>query len=269
MSYGLSAWRLVAVAAALAAGASAPALAQQSQTLTFQQGVNGYTGTQDAIVRSNETATGSGQSSSGDSRGRNFGALDFMSIDGDDGSPGSKPNQGLIRFDNVFGSGAGQIKASDTIVSATLSLEVFDVGSGMTVHDLLVDWSQGTVTWNSLVNGIQLNNVEASSTALASFGANNSSGNVAVGTLNIDVTSSLQGMQAGTLPGFGWALMPFASGTNGIDIHASEYAIAHVRPLLTVQVAAVPEPEALGLLLAGLGVVGMVARRRAGRASQA
>jgi hypothetical protein len=35
-----------------------------------------------------------------------------------------------------------------------------------------------------------------------------------------------------------------------------------MRPQLTVQVAAVPEPEALGLLLAGLGVVAMVARRR-------
>lgn len=243
-----------------ALGLAVPAHA--ATTLTFQEGVNGYTGTQDTMIRSNETASGSAQTSNGDSRGLNFGSVDFISVDGDDGSPGSKPNQGLIRFDNLFGNGAGQIKASDTILSASLKLQAFDEGSGMTVHDMLINWNESTVTWNSVTSGIQTNNAEASSTLLASFGANNSSANVAISELAIDLTASLQAMQSGALPGYGWVLMPFASGTNGIDVHASEFATASLRPLLTVDVMPVPEPETYAMLLAGLGLVGFAAKRR-------
>lgn len=231
-------------------------------TLTFQQGLNGYTGAQDTIVRSNETASGTGQSGNGDSRNSNFGSLVSLSIDGDDGSPGSKPNQGLIRFDNLFGTGAGQIGAGDTILSATLTLQVFDVGSGLTVHNLLTNWNASTATWNSLGNGLQVDGVELGTQVLASFGANNSSANVGLGALSIDVTSSLQGMQAGTLPGFGWALLPFAAGTNGIDVHSSEATELALRPMLSVQVQAVPEAQSLALALAGLGAVGLLSRRR-------
>lgn len=73
------------------------------------------------MIRSNETVMGSGQTSNGDSRGRVFGTLDYVSVDGDDGNPGNKPNQGLLRFDNLFGNVAGQIASTDTIVSAKLT----------------------------------------------------------------------------------------------------------------------------------------------------
>ncbi len=251
---------LTLIAAAIAAAAALPAAAD---TLSFQEGVNGYTGTADTMVRSNETAAGSAQSSNGDSRGRNFGSVDFISVDGDDGSPGAKPNHGLVRFDNLFGSNAGQILPTHQIDSATLRLNVFDVGSGFTVHNLLIQWQEATVTWNSVANGIQADGSDAASAALASFGANNSSANVATGWLAIDVTSSLQAMQAGTLANNGWALIPFVAGTNGIDIHTREFATASLRPELVVNVTAVPEAGTLAMLVAGLGVLGLLARRRA------
>lgn len=231
-------------------------------TLTFQQGVNGYTGTQDTMIRSNETGTGAGQSSAGDSRGRNFGAATFVSVDGDDGEPGLKPNQGLLRFDGVFGTSAGQINPLDTILSAKVTLTIFDAGSGFTVHDMLINWNQMTVTWNSVGNGIQADGVEAVAASLASFGANNSSANVVTGKLHFDVTNSLKAVQTGTLPGYGWVMIPFVNGTNGIDWRSSEFATIADRPLLTVQVQPIPEPETYALLLAGLGLVGLVARHR-------
>jgi hypothetical protein len=247
------------LAAAVVAAFAMPAAAD---TLRFQEGVNGYTGTADTMIRSNETATGAGQSSSGDSRGRNFGTVDFISVDGDDGSPGNKPNQGLIRFDNLFGNGAGQILPTHQIESATLRLNVFNPGSGFAVHDLLIGWDEATVTWNSVTAGRQANGVEAASAALASVGVNNGSENVANGWLEFDVTGSLQAMQAGTLPGHGWALLPFAAGTNGVDINASEFSTLSLRPELVLQVTAVPEPATTALLLAGLAAVGLLARRR-------
>ena len=233
--------------------------AASAQTLSFRQGVNGYTGTQDTMVRSNLTSPGQGQNPVTGAQDTNYGSLTLMGVDGDDGEPGLRPNHVLIRFDGMFGSGPNQIRAADSIVSATLRLDVFNEGSGFTVHDLLTDWAQGTVTWNSLNNGVSANGVEAGLAAIAAFGANNSSPNVVTGVLLIDVTSSLRAVQSGSLPGFGWALLPFVNGVNGIDFHTSEAAVG-LRPELVV--ATIPEPAQYALMGAGLAIVGLVSRRR-------
>jgi hypothetical protein len=233
-----------------AAGASA-------QTLVFQQGLGGYAGTQDTMVRSNETA------GAGDSRDTNYGAEAFISVDGDDGSPGAKPNHGLVRFDNVFGTLPGQVQPGDIITGATLRLYVSNPGSGMALHDMLAPWSQGSVTWNSLAGGVQTDGVEAAVSPVASVGANNTGENVPTGWLSINVTSSLQGAQSAALPGLGWALLPFVAGTNGIDFHTSEFALdAALRPELSVSV--VPEPGTWALMLGGALLLGAAHRARRG-----
>jgi hypothetical protein len=226
--------------------------AHATVSLQFQDGASGYAGTRDTMVRS------AGASLS-------YGGEAFISVDGDDGSPGLQPNHGLIRFENIFGPGAGQIRPSDTILSATLTLTAFDVGSGLKVHEMFATWSESS-TWAALGGGVQTDGVEASIAALASFGANNSSANVSTGPLVVDVTSSLVAMQGGASLQ-GWALIPFTNGTNGIDIRTREYLVGSERPLLSVEVVPVPEPGTWVLLLGGLGALGGLSRPKRNRRS--
>ncbi len=120
--------------------------------LRFQEGVNGYIGTQDTYVTSNP-----GNSS--------FGSATTVMVD----DPSS---HGLIRFDNLFGNGAGQIAVGSTITNATLSIYVTatDNLDAINVHRMLSTWSEAS-TWNTMSSGVQTNNVEASTIILTSFSA--------------------------------------------------------------------------------------------------
>ncbi|MGY9057995.1 MAG: metallophosphoesterase, partial [Alphaproteobacteria bacterium] len=143
----------------------------QSTLLTFQNGTNGYTGVSDTFVAGASPTTDNS-------------ADVAINVDGSDG--GSEV-QGLVRFDNLFGANSGQIDVGDTIVSATLYLDVFDPGDSMTLHEMLGAWSD-SATWDSLVG--------------------------------IDVTASLIDWQADPTSNFGWALLPTGSG--GVDFESSD-----------------------------------------------
>ena len=142
-------------------------------TLTFQQGVNGYSGTVDTLIH-------------GGTLDANNSTAGSLNIDGDnDGNP----VQSLIRFEDIFGTQAGQIALDDTINSAILEINVSGEGSSIELYEMLQSWSD-TDTWNTLGNGIQADGAEAGLNPIATTGS------VAIGTLTIDVTASLQAWQA-------------------------------------------------------------------------
>jgi hypothetical protein len=229
---------------ALLALASASASAA---TLTFQHGSNGYFGGADTTLANNEPDFA-------------FGDFEELSIDASDGG---SPNHVLLRFDDLFGTAAGQIRMDDQIVSATLTVNVTSAGSGILFHDMLLPWNEATATWNSFGDGVQTDGVEASVLPFLTIGANTGDANIEQGMLTLDFTDALRRMHNGSVPGYGWALMPFMpNGTNGIDFPSRDNAFIADRPLLTVDIAPVPEPETYAMLLAGLGLIGFAARRR-------
>ena len=88
--------------------------------LTFQQGANGYTGTQDAEIFSAQPTTV-----------QDGGTGTNISVDNQDGGG---VRQGLVRFDNIFGAGANQIPLGSVINSATLTITATDYDTGQGVR---------------------------------------------------------------------------------------------------------------------------------------
>ncbi len=173
----------------------------------FQEGVNGYTGTQDTYVTSNPGNVA-------------FGSATTVMVD----DPSS---HGLIRFDNLFGSGAGQIAVGSTISNATLSIYVTatDNLDSINVHRMLSSWSEAS-TWNGMSSGVQANNVEASSTILTNF----SSGQAGWVTIT-GITSTVQAWANGAA-NQGFVL--FGNNADNWEFYSSEFTTVSLRPYLSI-----------------------------------
>ncbi|MBP8302610.1 MAG: CehA/McbA family metallohydrolase [Phycisphaerae bacterium] len=180
------------------------------QTLRFQEGVDGYSGTVDTMICAGTSDTSYGDSTS-------------LNVDTSDTYGGA--SQVLLRFDSITGGAADQIPPYASISSATLRLRSLDTGNGGSLHAMLQPWSDVS-TWNSLVNGILADDVESSSAAEDSISAN------IVGDVDLDVTATVQGWVDGTIQNNGWAVLP--NGTDGWHIASAEHGTTGYRPELSV-----------------------------------
>ncbi len=177
------------------------------EDLTFTQGEDGYAGTLDKEIRSS-----GGDAANGDATS--------ISVDGDDGSPGSQPNHGLVRFESIVGPGDGQIAPGDAIESAQLVLNVVNPGSGFEVYGMLADWDEST-TWADLGGDGVTPGVDADAQPTTFVGANDAGENVRVGALALEIGPLAQGGVDGAA-NRGVGLVAFPSGTNGVDFTTSE-----------------------------------------------
>ncbi len=189
-------------------------------TATFQEGVGGYTGTQDTSISPSAPSTSYGNSTT-------------ILLDDD------TDIQGLIRFDNLFGTGPGQIPPGSTITAATLYVYVYagDASETVQLYRMLTSWDESS-TWNSMSGGVSTNGVEASSSALASIGNTGSTG-----------FQSLTGLAA-TVQDWSNGATNYGFLIKGSDaawgIYTSEYGTAASRPYLQITYTA-PTPPALDL----------------------
>lgn len=248
------------VAAAIGAGVVAGNVTADAATMTFQEGdSNSYAGTQDTWF-SNRT--------NGESNGFPEGTFVRSAL------WSGANQQGLIKFDGIFGGGA--MPLGSTIDSATLTLVVptditYADGEANAVHQMLVDWVEtdafAAAPWaGGATEGIDLDDSEAASVAVADSTPYAVGGVIPAGTtIELDVTSVVQDWSNGA-GNYGFLLQSLGqSAGNGLFVSSSEYAGAsgqEARPLLSVNYT-VPEPATA--LLLGVGSMILAAAVRTSR----
>ncbi len=183
-----------------------------TREISFQQGVDGYTGTVDTeiwalavktILNANPNASSDADNDGGES-------------------------QVLMRFDGIFGNEARQIPPRSTIVSAKLIVAAFDQGSTVNLHRMLVPFGKAA-TWDSMVSGVSADGLEASR-----HKDGFTFGKIAASTSGVifDVTDTVQMWSSGK-PNHGWVFLN--TGGNGWDFYASEFEKIEQRPKLVIQ----------------------------------
>jgi hypothetical protein len=186
--------------------------ADDKQTLTIQQGVNGYAGTVDVeiwAVAPNTCLEGNPNASS--------------DADNDGGE-----SQILLRFDGLVGDGPNQIPPRSAIHSAQLVVSAFDPGDTVYLHRMLVPW-KGTATWNSQVAGVTADGLEASAQKDSfTFGKISASSSDII----FGVTDTVQAWVNGAA-NHGWVFIN--TGPNGWDFYTSEFEDVKQRPRLLVE----------------------------------
>jgi hypothetical protein len=201
---------------------------------TFQQGLSGYEGQSDTVLYSREPSVNAGTEGS-------------ISPDQQDANG---VRQGLVRFDDIFGAGPGQIPLGSTINSATLLVQVVNDSNAsmqMSAYRMLTDWEESTATWDSFgaIGGIQASEGEATDLPpdYVLLDSDTNAENPATAG-RFDVTKSLRYWAAGQA-NLGWMLE--SASTNGWDFRTKESAQAQ-RPLLTVDFTAPSGAGSVGFL---------------------
>lgn len=177
-------------------------------TLTFQEGVDGYAGTADTTISRDFASTSKAKTTP-------------LYVDG---RYSSNPAASLIRFNDIFGNGVGQIPAGALVQSATLDLNFVDSGDSFTVHHVLRDWSEAD-TYTSLVDGMAADGVDAAAEAIAV------SADYVNGWSSLNITAAVNAWLADRSSNYGLLVQPGAGSTNGNDIASAESAMP---PKLTV-----------------------------------
>jgi hypothetical protein len=182
-------------------------------TASFQDGGT-YAGTQDTWIGEDFPSTANG-------------ARDHFRWDTD--APARE--YGLLRFDDVFGSGPGQIPDGSNVLSARLAVTVFNTSSGTPgeLHEAAVPWTEAT-TWNTYGDdpGAQPEEIGALVAPLPLSGVS-----------DMDVTASLATWAANPSSNLGWIFV--ALSTDEARVYSSETTVVANRPKLTVTYnAAIP-----------------------------
>jgi hypothetical protein len=157
-----------------------------------------------------------------------------------DWDSGNASFQALMRFDNIFGDGFGQIPSNAVIVSADLYLRIPLVaedanaaGDGSPLHRMLRAWDATNETWNSFGGGVDQDDIESRIAFESAFGTAGGTSDTGTGTISFSVRPDLLAWQAGT-NNYGWVMPGWTGNTDGTVVRSSEAAVISERPRLRV-----------------------------------
>ncbi|MGN6506950.1 MAG: DNRLRE domain-containing protein [Tepidisphaeraceae bacterium] len=220
---------------ALAAIGGGTALADT--TVSFQQGVNGYTGTYNSYI----------STSAPDQAASAVATKVNMPLDGLDASnPANSPDTvGLLRYDNIFGNGPGQIPVGAYILSANLTLTTYTSSSANSggpwgVAALTQPFS-GSTTYNSYVqnaadpigSGGNVGPWYTTGTATRAVGGIGKQTQSQV--VSVNVAPFVQSWSSGALANNGLVIQSgFTGTTDGWSVDSASNATAANRPQLSV-----------------------------------
>ncbi|WP_230971554.1 cadherin domain-containing protein [Nitrogeniibacter aestuarii] len=179
-------------------------------SVSFQEGTAGYTGTQDTYLDDS-------------SPNSSFGSTTTILIDS-----GATEQQGLVRFDNIFGSDAGKIPVGATITGVTLKIYVVgtDPADKVNVHRMTTAWNE-TTTWNNL------GGIDVGVDTLSGYDYQIDAGTS--GTVSMSSAALIATVQAWANDpnsNYGWAFMSIQA--DNYAFNSSENATVGTRPILEV-----------------------------------
>lgn len=201
---------------------------------TFQQGVGGYLGTTDTYLDGDLVNLAFGQ-------GEEI-VVDLQKGDGEPSYEGlaTRPQQALVKFGDIFGSGPGQIPEGAEIFGGFLTLNVLsesDSTATIALHRMLIDWNENTATWRDpqgsvgdlVTDGIMPDGVAAVARPDSIVSTPARAGRVQV-PLNVE---TLQAWANGGIVNYGWLIS--SDSPDSFRFESSESSLMGAfRPQLTV-----------------------------------
>ncbi len=175
-------------------------------SLSFQNGVGGYTSERDTYI----------DSGSPDASRENDSPLRIRNAD----------RWGLIDFKAVFGNNPEQVPATSTITGAHVELVIGNNNCQAGLADIVVAWPDA-VTYNTFgpTPGPQM--TEDFDTPFVAIPT------AVTGKVSVDVMASLQRWQMAPSSRNGWLIVP-TGGTNDCTVRSGEENILQMRPKLVV-----------------------------------
>lgn len=239
--------KIITVAATAALVVSSAMLSgAQTQTLKFQEGVNGFESVQDSYL----------QTGSPDQNNNFFNHNEnkIWEIEWDGSDAGGR-NLAMFWFEDIFGDGPNQIPLGSTIVSAVFDSMIINDGSRTDVdlvYRLTKEWDETTVTMNNYfddVDALAFGSAAGDQTIDVGKGLLEMSSHISTDTVlselhipqwagsayNFDLTAIAQEWSDGA-PNYGFVLM-VVQGGNGFG-HISSEARQITRAFIEDQIAA-------------------------------
>ena len=187
-----------------------------SQSVSFQQGVGGYSGATDAEIREGSPNSNNGRTDNN------------LEVDGDDS--GSELAI-LLRWQDI------SIPAGAQVVGASFTVNITNSGHQYDISRVNRDWDEGEVTWNQAANGQSWQTAGAKGASDSGPLVGSLVGGVGSNTIDLNAAgmAMVESWLADASSNFGILIDSPGGATDGVDMDSREVGNSSNRPKLTIR----------------------------------